>query len=327
VQTLKEMSTTELLTYAQELGIANVASLRKQEIEYGNTRVTSPTDGIIISVGVSHGEAVTINTEEATVFFVIGEDITKMEGSLEVDEGNIGQIEIGQLANFCVDTYPGRHFAGKLTRVNFASTTKNGTKFYNAKLDVDNSRCLLRPGMTINAEIKVAEAKDSLAVTGQVFQIDGELLKEIAELLGYEFHPILDEQKKRLKNELGQLQTKYLWVLKNKSFIEKAVKIDVTDEIYFEIKSGLSGDDNIVTDIDEPDKMRASVYQQAKQKYPPEDGWIISVARPGSINFQLLKALIGKIVITVKGGHVENVKCPDWLDVKINDLDTTDEEE
>lgn len=248
--------------YHKSLGTVESATgmLKFREIEFGNLHIVAPRDGVIVGVGITLGERVMTDLD-ATVLFTMGEDITKMEANLEVDESDIGQIKKNQSVKFSVDTFMDRVFRGTISRISYSPTVKKGNKFYKARVDVENDEHLLRPGMTINADIKVAKSKDALAVTHQVFQVDADILKMIAEKITYEFHPILKEKKKRLKHDGSQFQTKYIWIVKDKAFVEKAVKVDITDDIYFEVKSGLDVDDEMVIDIEESDDME-KVYKK-----------------------------------------------------------------
>ena len=62
-------------------------------------------------------------------------------------------------------------------------------------------------------------------------------------------------EKDRDKTSASQYQTKYVWVVKERTFIETPIVIDVTDEIFFEVKSGLEPNDDVITDIEESDEM------------------------------------------------------------------------
>lgn len=232
----------------QELGF-----LESKELEYANTRVRAPTDGIVGMVHVSLGERVTVELE--SVLFELGKDLSEMEARLEIDESDVGQILVGQQVNFGVDTYMDRHFHGTITQVALAPTLKSGNKFYKANVCVSNKNKMLRPGMSINAKIKVADAQKALALTHQAFNIDEEILKFIAEKSNYDYRPVLPEKKARDKISASQYQTKYVWVVKERTFIETPIVIDVTDEIFFEVKSGLEPNDNVITDIEESDEM------------------------------------------------------------------------
>ncbi len=235
-------------------------TLDKKQIEYNNTRIYAPTDGTIVNVGIAQGERVTTDLD-ATVLFVIAKDISKMEGKLYIDQSDIGQIKKGQTVKFTVDTYPDKKFKGIITDLSFSAKKRNNNVFYKALVEIDNGTFLLHPGMTLNGEITIAKVKDTLTIVSQMLHIDGNLIKKIAPIIDFEVIPVLSEKKKLLKKENTNYQVKYVWVIDGKQFVEKAVRIDVTDDIHFEVKSGLTGDEDIIVDIEEPDKM-AHIYKK-----------------------------------------------------------------
>ena len=46
---------------------------------------------------------------------------------------------------------------------------------------------------------------------------------------------------------------KFVWVVEGKAFIEKAVEVGLSDNAFYEIKSGLTDQDNVVFDLVEND--------------------------------------------------------------------------
>lgn len=231
------------------------ADLEQKEIEFNNSKIKSPDDGIIVSVGISKGEGVTTDLN-ATVLFIIAGDITKMEASLDIDESDIGNVKKGQKVEFTVGTYLDRSFKGVITKVSYSPKLKNNILSYKATVDVENVDLALRPGMTLNAKIKVAKCINCLSISSQAFQINSKLLEKIAKKLNYGFQPLEKRRKKSLeKSNNLHYSIKYVWILENKSFVEKAIKINITDDNYFELKLGISESDYVVIDIEEPDEM------------------------------------------------------------------------
>ncbi len=231
------------------------ATLKKYEIEYNNTKITAPEDGIVISVGITEGEAVTVDLD-ATVLFKIAKDLTKMEAELYIDESEIGLVAKNQEVKFNVSTYPDKTFKGIITDVSFSPVRVGGVLAYKAYLSVENKDMLLRPGMTVNAEIRIAKVKNCLAINSQAFQISHKLIEAIAKTSKYK----IEKADKNLIKTLDAKCTKTdcvksVWVVKDKAFIETPTIIGITDNIYYEIKSGLTEADKIIIDVEETDEM------------------------------------------------------------------------
>jgi HlyD family secretion protein len=67
-------------------------------------------------------------------------------------------------ASFTVDAYPGRPFEGKVRQVRNSPTTTNGVVTYDAVIDVDNDKHLLRPGMTANITFVLDQVNDVIKI-------------------------------------------------------------------------------------------------------------------------------------------------------------------
>ena len=120
--------------------------------------------------------------------------------------------------------------------------------------------------MTINAKITVAKAKDSLSIDSQAFMIDGTALEKVAKVLGYSYKKLEPSEKKNFEKEHSDKQIKYVWISYDKAFEEKAITLGITDDINFEVTSGLDESDRVIIDIEESDDM-AKVYKKMFNKF------------------------------------------------------------
>lgn len=246
--------------------LSNEGSLKKAEIEYKNTQIIAPEDGIIIAVLVTEGETVTVDLD-ATVLFKLAKDLTRMEAALNIDESDISQVKKDQKVNFTVSGYPDKNFQGFITDVSFAPKTVNNILSYKASLCVENKNMLLRPGMTVNADIKVAKSKNCLAITSQAFQINTKLIETIAKEIHYKVEKADKNLIKTLETKCEkQDAVKNIWVVKNNKFIEIPIIIGITDDTYYEVKSGITEQEKIIIDIEETDalkKIYSKIYDSA----------------------------------------------------------------
>lgn len=87
------------------------------------------------------------------ILFTMAEDLTKMRVVVSVDEADIADVKEGQRVKFSVDAYPQKLFEGTLTQLRLNSQIVNGVVTYDAVVDVANPELLLRPGMTVTAQI------------------------------------------------------------------------------------------------------------------------------------------------------------------------------
>jgi len=242
---------------------AALAQLERSSIDYGNIQIKAPASGIITAVGISKGERVVIDLD-ASVLFQIAPDVKKMEAKLDIDERDIGQIQVGQPVKMVVDTYPYRVFKSTVANVSFSPQEKQGPLFYKSLAYIDNPNLLLRPGMTVTATIDVASVENALTITSRPFLIDSEDLSPAAEALGYELQPLNPTLKQSFLED-ETTDTKFVWVLRGEEFVEVPVKIGVNDNIYFEVKSGLTDEDLIISDVLEKDVME-ELYKKFTRK-------------------------------------------------------------
>src|SRR5262249_17168425 len=96
--------------------------------------------------------------------FLIALDLTKMQVDTNVSESDIGGITEGKEATFTVDAYPGYQFSGTIRQVRLAPVSVQNVVTYNVVVNVDNQDLRLKPGMTANVSIVVAQRDAVLKV-------------------------------------------------------------------------------------------------------------------------------------------------------------------
>lgn len=139
------------------------ADMELNKTNLSKASIRSPINGVVLTRSVDPGQTVA-STLQAPVLFSIAEDLKQMELQVDVDEADVGKVQVGQNATFGVDAFPARKFPATIRDLRYASETIQGVVTYKAILNIDNSELLLRPGMTATAEIKVTEVKDALLV-------------------------------------------------------------------------------------------------------------------------------------------------------------------
>ena len=139
------------------------ATLTAEETDLAKTVIRSPINGIVLSRDVEPGQTVAASLQ-APVLFTLAEDLKKMELHVDVDEADVGRVKERQEATFTVDAYPEETFPARITQVRYNSQDTDGVVTYETVLKVDNSKLLLRPGMTATADITVQKVADAILV-------------------------------------------------------------------------------------------------------------------------------------------------------------------
>ena len=139
------------------------AALNQSSVDFNNTVIRSPVDGIVVSRNVDVGQTVAASLQ-APVLFLIANDLSKMQVDTNVSEGDVGNVWVGQDVTFAVDAYPTRRFKGTVQQVRNAAIMVQNVVTYDAVVGVDNKELLLKPGMTANVEFLVSRKEDVLKI-------------------------------------------------------------------------------------------------------------------------------------------------------------------
>lgn len=123
--------------------------------------VRAPVDGIVLTtpqaVGVQAGP-------DKGALFVLTSSLEVMHVDASVAEADIGAVAPGQKAKFTVPAYPGLVFEGAVERIGIEPDPDSSVVAYPVTFTVQNPERKLRPGMSADVRIFVAEVRDALAV-------------------------------------------------------------------------------------------------------------------------------------------------------------------
>lgn len=234
---VKSISQDDYETAKQEYadaksGVSELEELIKQakievkmaETELSYTIITSPIDGVVVSIPISEGQ--TVNSKQNTPTIVQVADLKKMLIKPEISEGDITKLKKGQEVEFTILSLPEKVYKAKIDSIDPAMTTLTDDEYeesvsdteavyYYANVIVDNIDNNLRIGMTTTNTIKVAEAKNVIAIPTTALYKKGDKY--------------------------------YVKTLGEKEVVEeKEVKIGINDDINTEIKSGLKEGEKLI---------------------------------------------------------------------------------
>jgi HlyD family secretion protein len=88
-----------------------------------------------------------------------------MQVDTDVDEADIGRIQVGQRVTFSVDSFPGRKFIGKVEQIRKASQTIQNVVTYTVVVSAENHDQHLLPGMTANVQLVIDERQSVLKIS------------------------------------------------------------------------------------------------------------------------------------------------------------------
>jgi HlyD family secretion protein len=223
------------------------ASLETAQINLDHCTITSPINGIVISRSVDVGETVAA-AMNAPVLFTIANDLSKMQIDASVAEGDVGELQTGQTVNFSVDAYPYRTFHGLVAQVRNSPVTVQNVVTYDTVVSVKNDDQKLKPGMTANLSIVIAQHPNALRIPNAALRFrPPETPGKLVPVIPGTPPPASQPGKPRIKRDA----THTIYVLPPGATKPAPVQVHlgITDGIYTEVLDGLHDDDVVVESI------------------------------------------------------------------------------
>ena len=231
------------------------AALNAAELDLKYTTIRSPVNGIVVARNVEVGQTVTASFATPNLF-LIALDLTKMQVDTNVSESDIGGISEGKDATFTVDAYPGVPFAGTIRQVRLAPIAVANVVTYNVVIGVDNKDLRLKPGMTANVSIVVAQRDNVLKLPNAALRFvppKSEMVSRPVEGL-----PTKKEVDGRTPMAVGGPPARPIWKqTDNGDPVAMKVQTGISDGSYTEILSdGLAEGDEVIVGIEQPRGLR-----------------------------------------------------------------------
>jgi HlyD family secretion protein len=141
---------------------ASQADLEAATTNLARASIVSPIDGLVLDMDVDIGQ--TVGPALLSPLFTIASNLDRLELAVSVDEADVTQVSVGDVATFTVEAARDRLIRGTIEEVHSGPKVQDGITSYVAVIAVRNSDLLLKPGMTATAEIVTEEARDVLTV-------------------------------------------------------------------------------------------------------------------------------------------------------------------
>lgn len=217
------LARVDLQSFQESLAQAR-AALEQAENLLSRTRITSPIDGVVIQVDVKVGETVvagTTNIPGSAMMVIADPSVTLTE--VQVDEADIGQVRQGQTAEVYTAAYPDRPLAGTVQSV--ASVARKmageaGLSFLVKILLHEQNSILIRPGMSVRADIYTRSRENTLAIPVQAVLYDEDTGDE-------------DEQT-------------YVFVMRDGKAVRRNVSVGIASDSDQEIIDGLEAGERVI---------------------------------------------------------------------------------
>jgi HlyD family secretion protein len=138
------------------------ANLGLSQVNLGYAVLRAPSSGVITVRQAEPGEVVEPGSPVVTLA-----DLDHLWLRAYVAETDLGSIHWGQEATVTTDTYPGKHYHGRISFISpdaeftpksVQTNQERVTLVYRIKIDLDNPNHELKPGMPADAHIELAAA-------------------------------------------------------------------------------------------------------------------------------------------------------------------------
>lgn len=243
-------STYESSKASYQGAMANVsqsqAALRRSEDQLSKTTILSPMNGTVTKLNVELGERVLGSFYSQGTNIMTVSDLNNMEAIADVDENDVVLVSIGDTARIKVDAFGDRIFKGLVKEIgNSAISSGTGTQEqvvnFEVKIKLTDLDPKLRPGMSCNADIETETKDDVISVPIQSVTARTNLKgpgENNAE--GNEGNPNQTAKKTEKVKEI-------VFIIKNNKAKAVEVETGISNDNYIEVKSGLSGGEEVVS--------------------------------------------------------------------------------
>lgn len=164
-----------------------LSSLAESQSNMSEMTIVAPMSGVVVGEPQTAGTMAVQGNSSPTVIMRIA-DMSSKQILAKVDETDIGNVKVGQSATFTVDSFNGKTFTARVSKisqtdtsnswnVNTSSSSSSSSSsasviYYYVTLDVDDPDNVLLPAMTARVEINTAEKSDALVVPLSTLKTD-----------------------------------------------------------------------------------------------------------------------------------------------------------
>jgi len=222
-----------VLEHNLEVADAGIAQAREA---LSHTTITSPIDGVVTRLDAEVGEMVIMGTmnNPGTVIMVVG-DLSKMLIVAQIDESDVGKLEVGQKAAVHIDAFTDSEFTGEVDSIALSHDwSSTMTKYYRTEILLDATEEKLYSGLSAHVEVETNKNVDVLKVPAQA-------------VLGREVDTLpLDIRENSAEVDTSKTFATVVYRYIDGKAVVTPVKIGQSDLTHIIIESGITEEDKII---------------------------------------------------------------------------------
>ncbi len=250
-QAAAQLSSSQKRVAQSQAGLTRVADLLAKH------DAMAPLDGVVTNLPVRVGETVVpgIQNSSASTIMTIA-DMSLITAEVKVDETDIVNIKLGQIADVTIDAMPNRTFKGHVTEIgNTAILRSTGVaasqsavssqeaKDFKVVVALDNPPDEIRPGLSCTSKITTANRKNALSIPIQALTMRQKGDLEPQPKPGSAPPPTLSPAAEKARKE----EIQGVFVVAGEKAEFRKVETGITGATDIEVASGLNEGDQIIT--------------------------------------------------------------------------------
>lgn len=243
-----QLSATQRRVTQQQANLARVDDMLAKH------DATAPINGVVTNLPVRTGETVVpgVQNSAASTIMTIA-DMSVITAEVKVDETDIVNVKLGQVADITIDAIPGRTFKGHVIEIgNTAILRSTGlaasqsavssqeAKDFKVVVGLDNPPDEIRPGLSCTSKIITATKAKAISVPVQAMTVRQK--GDLEPIIPGKEAPVVDPRDKSGKEEL----TGVFVVKDGKAHFHK-LETGITGATDMEVLTGLNEGDEVVT--------------------------------------------------------------------------------
>jgi HlyD family secretion protein len=256
-QAQREQTSAQLSAAQKQIAQAKAVLVRFDDI-LRKHNAYAPINGVVTNLPVRMGESVVPgvqNSEGSTIMTIA--DMSVITAEVKVDETDIVNIALGQVADITIDAIPNKIFKGHVTEIgdtailrstgvaaSQSAISSQEAKDFKVVIAMDNPPDEIRPGLSCTAKITTAVRPNALTIPIQALTVrqKGDLEPQPAPGAAPVVKKLTPAEEKARKEEVQGV-----FVVENNKAVFHKVETGITGSTDIEVLSGLKENDQIIT--------------------------------------------------------------------------------
>lgn len=161
----------KIILAEQNLQVARI-NYQNALVDSNKRYVTSTSDGTINAINIKNGDDLSrLSRNSANQAPIIIGDLKTLKAEIVVNEADIVNVALGQVAKMTLSAFDTQIFSGKVEKIDALGTITQGVVNYTVTVGFDTIDERFRPGMSVSAHILTEEKEDVIVVPNSALKV------------------------------------------------------------------------------------------------------------------------------------------------------------